>query len=312
MIDILLPTMGRIGFLFLLIGAGWLLSIIGVLPKGSSTVLAKLENTLFVPALVMSTFMRYFTPSRIISAWKTLLVGTITLVAFLPLALIFARICGKEDYSRKIYTYGLAFSNFGFMGNAVIDALYPGYFLDYLIFTLPFWMLIYLWGVPTLLIPGSKKSIGSRLKALFNPMFVGMLIGIILGLTGLSLPGFVSSAVSVAADCMSPIAMLLTGVTVAGMRFGEAFGKIGVWVASLIRLLLFPVMAIIALIFIPLSPVLEVCIVAVLAMPLGLNTIVVPAAYGKNVTVATSMALLSHLLSVLTIPVVFWMMGQIL
>jgi predicted permease len=275
-------------------------------------VLAKLENTLFVPALAMSTFMNYFTPSQITNAWKTLLAGTITMMVVLPLALFFGRICGREDYTRKIFTYGLAFSNFGFMGNAVISALYPGYFLNYLIFTLPFWIPIYLWGVPILLIPGNKKSLGSRLKAMFNPMFVGMLIGMILGLTGLSLPGFVSSAVSVAADCMSPIAMLLTGMAVAGIRFRDAFGQISVWVISLIRLVFFPVMAIVILIFIPLSSVLEICIVAILAMPLGLNTIVVPAAYGKNVTVATSMALLSHLLSVLTIPLVFWMMERIL
>lgn len=312
MIDVLLPTMSRIGFLFLLIGVGWLLAATGALPKGSSTVLAKLENTVFVPALVMSTFMEYFTPERITSAWKILLAGTVTMVAFLPLAAIFARICSREDYTRKIYTYGLAFSNFGFMGNAVISRIYPGCFLDYLIFTIPFWMLIYLWGVPALLIPGSKKSIGSRMKALFNPMFVGMILGIVLGLTGFSLPGFVGSAVSVAADCMSPVAMILIGVTVAGMRFGDAFGKIGVWAVSLIRLLLFPAIAIGVLLFVPVSPALEVCIIAVLAMPLGLNTIVVPTAYGKNATVATSMALLSHLLSIITIPLVFWLMGRIL
>lgn len=312
MIDVLLPTFGRIGFLFLLMGAGWLLAVTGVLPKGSATVLAKLETTLLVPALVMATFMKYFTPSRISSAWKILLTGAVTLAASLPLALLFARICGREDYTRKIYTYGLAFSNFGFMGNAVISTVFPGYFLDYLIFTIPFWMLIYLWGVPALLIPGSKKSLGSRLKALFNPMFVGMVIGIVLGLIGFSLPGFVGSAVSVAADCMSPIAMLLTGVTVAGLRFVDAFGKIGVWAVTLIRLLLFPAIAIGVLIFIPVAPALEVCIVAVLAMPLGLNTIVVPTAYGKNVTVATAMALLSHLLSAITIPLVFWLMGRIL
>ena len=139
-----------------------------------------------------------------------------------------------------------------------------------------------------------------------------MILGIVLGLTEFSLPGFVSSAVSVAADCMSPLAMILTGVTVAGMRFGDAFGKIGVWSASLIRLLLFPAIAIGVLLFVPVSAAMEVCIIAVLAMPLGLNTIVVPTAYGKNVTVATAMALLSHLLSIITIPLVFWLMGRIL
>ncbi len=299
-------TLSRIGFLFLLIGVGWLLAKLNVLPKGTSAVLAKLETTLFVPALVMATFMTYFTPGRLSSAKTVLISGALTLAATLPLALIFARICAKEDYTRKIFTYGLAFSNFAFMGNAVISVIFPSYFLDYLLFTIPFWMLIYVWGVPSLLIPGSRRSFGSRLAALFNPMFVGMLLGIILGLTGWGLPGFIASAVTVAADCMSPIAMLLTGVTVAGIGFGDAFGRMNVWVVSVIRLLLLPVMAILVLIFLPLGRSVEICIVAVLAMPLGLNTIVVPAAYGKNPAVGTSMALLSHLLSCFTIPLIFW------
>lgn len=305
-------TLSQIGFLFLLICIGWLLARLNVLPKGSSAVLARLETVIFVPALVLSTFMRYFTPAKLSAASGLLLVSVITLAGSVLLALLFARLCGGDDYARKLYAYGLAFSNFGFMGNAVVSAVFPGIFLDYLIFTIPFWMLIYLWGVPSLLIPGSKRSTGARLRALFNPMFVGMLIGIVLGLTGWRLPGFISSAVSVAGDCMSPIAMLLTGITVAGIGFKDAFGRFSVWMVSLIRLLLFPIIGILILLFLPLSQTAEVCVVAVLAMPLGLNTIVIPASYGKNPAIGTSMALLSHLLSSLTIPLVFWLMERIL
>ncbi|MBQ8289160.1 MAG: AEC family transporter [Clostridia bacterium] len=305
-------TLSQIGFLFLLIGIGWLLAKLNVLPKGASAVLAKLETVIFVPALVMSTFMQYFTPEVLSAASKTLLASSATLAGSIFLALIFARLCARDDYSRKLYTYGLAFSNFGFMGNAVISAVFPAIFLQYLIFTIPFWMLIYLWGVPSLLIPGSKKTIGDRLRALFNPMFVGMVIGIVFGLTGWQLPGFITSAVSVAGDCMSPIAMLLTGITVAGIGFKDSFGRLGVWAVSVIRLLLLPVIGILVLLFLPLGTTLEVCIVAVLAMPLGLNTIVIPASYGKNPAIGTSMAMLSHLLSCFTIPLVFWLMERIL
>lgn len=305
-------TLGQIGFLFLLIAVGWLLARLNVLPKGASAVLAKLETTVFVPALVMSTFAKHFTPAKLSLSWKLLLASVLTLAISLPVAAIFARLCAKEDYTRKLFTYGLAFSNFGFMGNAVVSALFPEIFLEYLIFTLPFWMLIYLWGVPSLLIPGSKGSWRSRLRALFNPMFVGMLIGILLGITGWTLPGFVASAVSVAGDCMSPVAMLLTGVTVASLGFKDAFGRLNVWMISLIRLLLFPVAAILLLILLPLGHTVKVCIVAVLSMPLGLNTIVIPAAHGKNPAIGTSMALLSHLLSCVSIPFIFWMMEQVL
>ena len=49
----------------------------------------------------------------------------------------------------------------------------------------------------------------------------------------------------------------------------------------------------------------KTCLICSLAMPLGLNTIVIPAAYGKDTTAASGMALISHALSVVTIPLLF-------
>jgi predicted permease len=49
-----------------------------------------------------------------------------------------------------------------------------------------------------------------------------------------------------------------------------------------------------------------------LAMPLGLNTIVVPGAYGKDTTDAASMALISHILSIITIPIIFMLVSNLL
>ena len=66
-----------------------------------------------------------------------------------------------------------------------------------------------------------------------------------------------------------------------------------------------PLAAVAALYFVELPAGVELCTVCALAMPLGLNTIVVPAAYGRDTSVAAGMALVSHLLSCITIPVVF-------
>ena len=41
------------------------------------------------------------------------------------------------------------------------------------------------------------------------------------------------------------------------------------------------------------------------ALPFGLNTIVFPEAYGGDATVGASMALISHVIAVITMPVIF-------
>ena len=106
---------------------------------------------------------------------------------------------------------------------------------------------------------------------------------------------------------MSPIAMLITGMTIAKANIGRIL-KIGsVYLVSVIRLVVYPLIfiGIYLLLGLELSKSFLVCAVASLAMPLGLNTIVIPNAYGKDTTVASGMALISHVLSVITIPLIF-------
>ncbi|MBR5153141.1 MAG: AEC family transporter [Clostridia bacterium] len=304
---IFLATLNQTSFLFGLILIGYILVKCKVLSQESATVLSKLENTIFIPALVMGTFMEHFTVERIGSAWKLLAISFMIALLAIPFAILVSKIVGKDKYIQKIYTYGLSFSNFGFMGNAVVSSLFPDIFLEYLIFTLPLWMLIYLWGVPKLLIADAEKkqTIKESVKAFVNPMFVAMFIGMVIGLLQIPLPQWVVSMIDVSGDCMSPVAMLLTGIVVSGISLKKTFTDIRIYTVSIVRLLIMPLIFIGIASFFDLSQTMYICGLCSLAMPLGLNTIVIPSAYGKDTAVAAGMALISHLLSVITIPLIF-------
>ena len=304
---VFLSTLNQMAFLMLLISIGFLLLRCKVISADASALLSKLENNVFIPALVLGTFMGNFTVEKMSVAWQFVLCGLVVVLITIPIAILFARITSKDDYIRKIYTYGLSFSNFGFMGNAVVKALFPEVFMEYLIFVLPFWFFIYIWGVPSLLISSenSNEKFVSKLKNLINPMFIAMFVGMIIGLLDIKMPSFIDSAVTTLGDCMSPIAMLLTGITIAKIDLRKTFKNISVYTVSVIRLLIIPLASVGILALLPLSYELALCTVCSLAMPLGLNTIVVPSAYGKDTSVAAGMALISHLLSCLTIPLVF-------
>jgi len=311
---LLLATLNQMGFLALLIVIGFLLVKLRVVPDSCAGMLSKLENNVFTPALVMGTFMAKFTSDSIHISGQYLLAGSVVVLITIPIAIFSARFLSKDRYLRNIYTYGLAFSNFGFMGNAVVQALFPEVFMNYLIFVLPFWTGIYIWGVPFLLLPsGTKKqSLLGWLKPFLNPMFIGMLLGMVLGLTALPLPDFFSNAVNTLGSCMSPIAMLLTGMTIAKIDLKAAFKNIPVYKASFIRLILIPLAAIATVKLAKLPYPLALCTVCNLAMPLGLSPLVVPAAYGMDTSDAAGMVLISHLLSCGTIPLIFWLFDHVM
>lgn len=304
--DIFSSTLNQTMFLFSLIAIGYILAKCKIIPEASSEVLAKLENMVFVPGLILSTFIENFTVERISSAWKLLLVSGIILAVMIPAAILISKCFAKDKYTQNIYTYGLIFSNFGFMGNAVVSALFPDIFFEYIIFVLPLWIMIYLWAVPCLLIADSgKQSIRQRLKAFVNPMFIAMLAGMIIGLSGLKLPSFINSVVSVSGSCMSPIAMLLTGITVSQIDVRKTFSDLKIYAVSIIRLIIIPLAFIGISKFVPFENTVFICALCSLAMPLGLNTIVIPSAYGKDTSTAAGMAVISHLLSCITLPFIF-------
>lgn len=311
--SIFTTTLSQMAFLFSLIVIGFILAKSKVVNTDAAGILAKLENNLFIPALVLNTFVQNFTVERLQSAWQMLVASFVLLAVVIPLALVVSKLFTKDRYIQNIYTYGLCFSNFGFMGNAVVSALFPDLFLEYLIFTLPLWMGIYLWGAPSLLMSdGSKQTLKSRLKSFTNPMFIAMLVGIVLGLANVKFPGWVNSTIYSSANCMSPIAMLLTGITVANIDLNKTFKNGQIYLISLIRLLVFPLLFLVIFMFLPLPDTMIICAICSLAMPLGLNTIVIPSAYGKDTSAAAGMAIISHILSCITIPLVLLLLAVML
>ncbi len=322
--SVLSNTLNQTLLLFLLIAAGYILVKAKIIPADGVRVLSRLENTLIIPALVMGTFISNFTVNKLSEYGRLFLLSFALFAVILPIAVIFARLIYKDSYRRKIALYGLSFANFGFMGNAVVLAIYGNeFFAKYAFFVIPLWIMIYLWGVPSLLLSddedkkstdgGTRVKLLKKLKPLVNPMFIAMLIGMIIGITGLGdvIPknNFFLGAVNQTGACMSVLAMLITGMTIANTDILYILKNVRIYVLSAVRLLLIPLLFILVFSFVPKSSIIDktflTCAMCAISMPLGLNTIVVPGANGKDTRDAAGMALISHTLAVITIPMMF-------
>ena len=104
---------------------------------------------------------------------------------------------------------------------------------------------------------------------------------------------------------MSPLAMLLTGFVIGGYSLKKLASDKKVYLASVIRLIILPSLFMLVLLALKTDNAIIRAALCATAMPLGLNTVVFPAAYGGDTTPGASMALISHLISIITIPVMF-------
>ena len=227
----------------------------------------------------------------------------IAIVIALPLSKVFAR---DDAYKRNIYKYALAFGNFSFMGNAIVPAIMGDKMLyNYMLYILPLNVAVYTWGV-IILIPRGNNS-GSALKNLLNPIFVSIIIGALLGLTGAAeyVPSFIKSTVTNCASCMGPLAMILTGFVIGGYNIVGLLKNKAVYIATALRLIVLPLLFMVILHFIGADKGALYLTLIAFGTPLGLNTVVFPAAYGGDTSTGASMAMISHTLCVITIPLMY-------
>ena len=188
----------------------------------------------------------------------------------------------------------------------------------YKLFCLPLSIVIYTWGI-SVMTPQSEEK-GGAWKRLLNAPTIAMLIGIVIGLSGIGtyLPDFFVSAMDTLKACMGPVAMLLAGVTIAKYDFVGMLKKKKVYAATMLRLFVIPSILIAILFGVKTlansafglsigNDVLFLCFFAT-AAPLGLNTVVFPEAYGGNPETGASMAMISHTFCVISIPLMYALM----
>ncbi len=316
MSEIFNATLNQMLFMFLLIFIGFILQKLKAVPEDSAKVLSKLESNLLIPALALSTFMHDFTMEAFKTSYVVFIAGLILAIISLAVGILLSKILTKDDFKQKVYIYGLAFSNFSYVGVPVIEAVFPEYLLSYVLFTLPPLLIIFGWGVGALLIPkqtenSEKQSFTKHLlnfsKAFLNPMVVAVVIGAIIGLTGLTsiIPKPIINTVDTLKSTMSPVAMLLTGLVVAKYDLTKAFKDVGLYISTFLRLLVIPITAGLILRVLKLDTVYNICIITYMAMPSGLNTVIIPTAYGKDTSYPAGLAIFSHVLAVITIPLVY-------
>ncbi len=300
----------QIAVLFSFIFIGFVLCRAKILPKEASQVFSKLENKILMPAVVIKTFWTNCTVENISEKWIFIVYSTAILIFCIIVGFIVSNFIGKTPYLKKVYRYSLAVSNFGFVGTAMVSGIYGGDSIevfDYLMFTLPLNLFTYSIGIAWLM-PDNEKSFS--LKSFINPIFISLFIGAFLGLLSVPQIDIIKTVVSDAASCMAPIAMILTGFVIGSYKLKNLFLQWQTYIVALLRLVVLPTVAVIVLRFLNTPDEIVVATLCANAMPLGLNTVIIPSAYGENPEAGASMALVSQLCAIVTIPTLFYVFGS--
>lgn len=314
--DMFKTTLSQMLLMFMLILIGFALRKKSILPDNAYVTMSKLETWVFVPALNFSNMLKNFKVSTFSANASLILHGfamiVIALIIAQPLAALFVKRKlhdSVQDYQRNIYRYAMTFGNYGFMGNFIIEGIWGSTMLSkYLMFTMIISIVCSSWGL-YILIPKDKNVsfVKNITKGIITPPMIALVAGMICGILNLDrfIPGFVTNMLSNAKSCMGPVAMLLAGFVIGGFDVKKMLSNVKVYIATAVRLIVLPAIFVLAFKFLGASKDILIFTLIAFGTPLGLNTIVYPAAYGGDTKTGASMAIISHTICVVTIPAMY-------
>ena len=304
--------------MFLFMTVGFVLRKKKILPEGTDKALSKLEIFVFLPAMNFYNQLNNCTPKSFCENYPLVITGGVLVIISILLAYPLSRLFVKKregeersiSYKRNIYKYAIALANFGFIGNFLVLEIWGevGLF-RYSLFTFCLSIACYAWGL-AILAPSDKGDSGKLRAAvgrICTPALIALVLGALLGLFGVGryMPDFIGRLFLGASDCMGPCAMLLAGFVIGGYSFKSIVSDKKIYLVSILRLIVIPGVILCALKLLELDFAVPYALVA-FAAPLGLNTVVFPAAYGEDTKTGASMALISTVISLATIPLMYY------
>lgn len=294
--------------LFSLVAAGYLLRRKLLLPEQTGIVLSKLEVYLFLPALCFRTMANNFRPQVILEQGSMILISLAIITLTFLLSRLLASFFTADRDIREVYSYSFTIPNLGYLGYPLVLALFGELMLfRYMVYAIPYQIFIYTIGA-YLLNPNRSWTF----RSFANPSMIALFLGIAAGLSGMRIPAVFMETLDLAAGCMAPVAMLLTGFVLGAFQPGRLLMNLKAHVASWIRLLALPLAVFIVLRLLRIDPETVLLAVVLLAMPFGLNTVIFSQSNGGDSAEGAQLCFVSHLYSLVTVPVIIGVLLHVL
>ena len=294
-------VLNQVLILFLILLIGYVAAKAKILDSPTIRKLSEILLYVASPMLILNSFLFEFSMERLKNAgWVILASGGFFLLSVGLSRLMFHRFNEKVN---PVLRFTAIFSNCGYMGLPMMMALYgeDGVFYGsfYIImFHITLWTL----GVRIFGVGGAQT--GGWKKILLNPSLIAVYVGMIIFVARIPMPQVVVGAVSAVGNMTMPLSMLIIGAVLSQAKLGTVFNDPKVYLASAIRLVVMPLLALLLARLVGLPALPSAVLVTAVAMPAAANITIFAEMFDKDSVFASKCVSVSTLLSILTAPLI--------
>jgi len=290
--------------LMLTVAVGYIANKKGAMNKEFSTKLSKFLLDVTVPAVLLSSGMSgeiTFTPLAVLKLFLVAVGLFLILGAVAFLVPVILRVKPEEAGTYRVLS---AFSNNIFMGYPVVTAFFGAGAVIYpAIYSIPFNVALFCAG-PFMLGSGKKEKF--QWKTCLNSGTVFSAAALLLILLPFEMPKLVKDLCSSVGSATSPLALIIIGSNLADMPMKETFSAKKLYLFSLFRLVIQPVVCFLLLRPIVHDPLALGCAVIMGGLPSASLATLLAAKYGGHEKLASQGVMMTTLLSALSIPTVMY------
>ncbi|MDI3536856.1 MAG: AEC family transporter [Eubacteriaceae bacterium] len=292
--------------LFFILGLGYLAARKKIVSSQFGNELSRLILNITLPCLMLSSVAAMPTDAdqSTVIVMFVLSILFFTIMPFVAYGL--TRVLRIKSEDRNLYIYMTTWSNVGFMGFPVIASIFgTGAIFYATIFNLVFNFFNFTLGVALMSEEGFKSI---RLKNFLTPGILSAIIAVLLFVSGIQIPELLNATFETVGSTTTPLAMIVIGVSLAGISMKSVFAELRLYPYLLIKQILFPIAA-----WAVLQPIIEDTyilgiMVVIIAMPVATSAVLFSNLYENNVALATKGVFMTTLASVITIPVISWLL----
>ncbi len=292
---------------FLIMLIGYICRKIGVFGETTGKMISGIVINIGNPALIIASGMNPETLENKGKLLLTLAVALIFFVIMFVIAELLPRVlrADREDYGA--YQVMTIFSNIGFMGYPLLDAMYGSEAVIHAaIFNLLYSVLIYTYGIGKMQTSGQRQKLNWR--QFLNVGVVSCVIAVILYITSVPVPLIFEDTATRIGAITGPLSMLVIGDSLAQIRLKELFTDVRLLIFSAVKLLLMPALLLWGLGFFITDPMFRGVCLVMTATPVGSMTVMLAQQYDGDYRLTSRGVALTTILSVATMPFLFWLL----
>ena len=308
-------VMSNLVSLFVLIAVGYLSVRCGVLKLEASAPFSAFLLKVTLPCTIfISLAQKEYDPAFVHDSMIIIAAGMIAYPGMLYLSRVLAKPLGVPEGCRGVWAFTCAYNNCGFMGFPIALALLgpEGLALSVML-NITFNLTAYSLGAIEIGRdnPGHKAEGLNVRSVIFNGINFALVMSWVFYFGRLEVPAMIAAPINYLSNITTPLSMVIIGMALARSHGAEVFTDRSVWLSSLLRLIVYPLVLCGIVRVVPLgsNPMVGAVFILIMAMPAASVTAVLCEMYHGNMAFAAKVMFIQNILCIVTIPLVCMLIG---